>query len=592
MRKLVVMRSLVRLSSWIHPYRKWVLVSIISMLAASILDLAVPWLIKWAIDSALIQGFGALLLPLAIGIVALVAVKGVFLFWQRYAAAHMAQGVIYDLRNDLYRHLQSLSFSYYDRTQTGQIMSRVTQDVETLRMFLGFGLILLVRNALMLFGIIAFLLVLHWKLAMAVIATIPFLLTAVHGFSTRVRPAYGEIQEQLGRLTATLQENVAGVRVVRIFSREAHEIEKFRRANWNYLEKQIKAVRMWAFYFPLMNFVSGLGAVVVLWYGGREVILGNLSLGSLIAFNQLLVMFLNPLRMLGWLTNLAGRTVASLDRVLEIMDAVPEIADSPNAREMPEVVGHVTFDKVSFSYDGNRGPLVLKEVDLDLKPGSLVALLGSSGSGKSTIVNLIPRFYDPTSGRVCIDGIDLRDVRLESLRRQIGIVVQEPFLFSATVAENIAFGRPGASRAEIEAAARTARIHDFITSLPQGYETQVGERGVRLSGGQKQRISIARTLLLEPRILILDDSTSSVDAETEGLIQEALVDLMRGRTSFVITHRLFTVKRADLIVVLENGCIVQKGTHRELLSAPGPYREIYELQLRHQETLVPTGETL
>lgn len=559
------------------------------MLVSLTLDLAVPWLIKLAVDLALVQGRAGLLIPMATGVVALVGIKGFFLFWQRWGSAYLAQGVIYDLRNDLYRHLQSLSFSYFDQAQTGQLMSRTTQDVETLRMFLGFGLVLLLKNLLTFVGILGFLLYLHWKLALLVLITFPLLVSAVRGFSVRVRPAYEGIQQQLAELTTVLQENVAGARVVRAFTREEHEIEKFGRENCRLLERQIHAVRMWAYYFPLMNFVSGLGLVAVLWYGGREVIAGRLTLGALVAFNQFLAMFLNPLRMVGWLTNLSNRTVASLDRVLEIMDASPEVTEVPGARPLPGAAGRVRLENVSFAYPVSPDRLVLQGINLVVEPGETVALLGTSGSGKSSLVQLLPRFYDPVQGRVLIDGVDLREVTLESLRRQVGIVLQDTFLFSASIAENIAYGCPGAPAAAVERVARIAGIHDFIVGLPDGYDTMVGERGVGLSGGQKQRLAIARVLLMDPRILILDDSTASVDAETEEQIQEALIQLMADRTAFVIAHRLSTVKGADRVVVLDGGRIVQDGTHRSLLAVSGPYQDIYRLQLVAEDGLAAQG---
>lgn len=583
------MRSLVRLAGWVKPYRKWVWLSTGAMLVSLTLDLAVPWLIKLAVDLALVQGRAGLLIPMATGVVALVGIKGFFLFWQRWGSAYLAQGVIYDLRNDLYRHLQSLSFSYFDQAQTGQLMSRTTQDVETLRMFLGFGLVLLLKNLLTFVGILGFLLYLHWKLALLVLITFPLLVSAVRGFSVRVRPAYEGIQQQLAELTTVLQENVAGARVVRAFTREEHEIEKFGRENCRLLERQIHAVRMWAYYFPLMNFVSGLGLVAVLWYGGREVIAGRLTLGALVAFNQFLAMFLNPLRMVGWLTNLSNRTVASLDRVLEIMDASPEVTEVPGARPLPGAAGRVRLENVSFAYPVSPDRLVLQGINLVVEPGETVALLGTSGSGKSSLVQLLPRFYDPVQGRVLIDGVDLREVTLESLRRQVGIVLQDTFLFSASIAENIAYGCPGAPAAAVERVARIAGIHDFIVGLPDGYDTMVGERGVGLSGGQKQRLAIARVLLMDPRILILDDSTASVDAETEEQIQEALIQLMADRTAFVIAHRLSTVKGADRVVVLDGGRIVQDGTHRSLLAVSGPYQDIYRLQLVAEDGLAAQG---
>jgi len=569
--------TVLRLLRYLRNYIRWVVLAFICMLGMVAAQFAVPWFIRYIIDVAIKEGRHHLLAPLALGVVGVTIAQGVFVFGRRYASAYIGQRAVYDIRNQLYRHLQYLPFSYYDQAQTGQIMSRATQDVETLRRFLGFGAVNIVRNAIMALGVLAMLFCIDWKMTLLVLVVLPPLVFTVRQFSRRVRPAYRRMQDQLAELTSVLQENVTGVRVVRAFAREEHEEEKFSRQNWLYLERNIETVRLWAFFFPLMNLVTGLGTAIILWFGGRQVITGSLSVGWMVAFYYYMVMLLGPLRMLGWLLNLFERAVASGERVFDILDTQSDISVSPEAVELPAVQGLVQFDDVWFRYD-DSSPWVLKGVNLEVQPGQLVALLGATGSGKTTIINLIPRFYDPTRGSVRIDGHDLRDLTLSSLRRQIGIVLQDTFLFSASIRENIAYGRPDATEEEIEAAAQAARIHDFIASLPRGYDTEVGERGIGLSGGQKQRVAIARALLLDPPILILDDATSSVDNETEHMIQEALSVLMKNRTTFIIAQRLSTIKNADQIVVLQEGELVQRGTHEDLLREDGIYREIFTLQ--------------
>jgi ATP-binding cassette subfamily B protein len=600
-------RVLLRLLGYTRRYWFALAAGFISMVVGLGSSLVVPFIVRAVIDKAIARGDVRLLGAAAGGVVAVFVFRGLFAFGERYAMEYLAQRVIYDLRNALYGHLQRLSFSFYDHAVTGQLMSRVTSDVETLRRFLGFGLINLVSNVLTLSAVLVVLFSLHWRLALVSLVTAPPAGVIVATFSRRVRPKYLAIQQQLAAITARLQENLSGVRVVRAFAREEDEEERFDSENLGYLRRHLEAVRLWAFFFPLMNFITGAGTALLIWYGGREVILGRLSLGSLVAFNSFLLMLIMPLRMLGWIVNLSQRAQAAGQRIFEILDTEPEVKDLPGARPLGQVRGEVVFENVSFSYSrpaitwlarteedtgGRRtcadaGTLreapVVHDIDLRVWPGETVALLGATGSGKSTLVSLIPRFYDPTSGRVLIDGTDVREVTLESLRRQIGVVLQDTFLFSASIRENIAYGRPEATLEEVRRAARAAEIDDFIMTLPQGYDTVVGERGVGLSGGQKQRVAIARALLMDPRILILDDSTSSVDTETEHAIQRALARLMKGRTTFVIAQRLTTLRQADRIVVLDKGRIVDEGGHDELLARSRIYREIYELQFRPQE---------
>jgi len=557
---------------------------------------AIPYIVRAVIDKAIGRMDLRLLGVAAAGVIAISLVQGVFTFAQRYGMEYLAQKVIYDLRSVLYRHLQNLSFSFYDHAQTGQLMSRVTGDVETLRRFLGFGLLNLLSNVITLLAVLVILFTLDWRLAVLSMATIPPTIYVVSIFMRRVRPIYVSIQQQIAVITTRLQENLTGVRVVRAFAREEDEEARMDRENRDYLAKNLSAVRISAFFFPLINFITGAGTALVIWYGGQEVILGKMSLGSLVAFNTFLIMLVAPFRMMGWILNMAQRAQTSGSRIFEILDTEPEVRDLPEAKLMPQVKGEVEFDDVSFTYVGQAipwlavaasgdkpEPLIVHDISLRVRPGETVALLGATGSGKTTLVNLVPRFYDPSHGRVLIDGIDVREVTLESLRRQIGVVLQDTFLFSTSIRENIAYGRLDATLSEIQEAARAAEIHDFIAGLPKGYETLVGERGVGLSGGQKQRVAIARALLMDPRVLILDDSTSSVDTETEHAIQTALARLMKGRTTFVIAQRLATLKNADRIVVLDEGRIADAGDHDALLRRSRIYREIYELQFRPQE---------
>ncbi|MHB9059461.1 MAG: ABC transporter ATP-binding protein, partial [Bacillota bacterium] len=468
--------------------------------------------------------------------------------------------------------------------QTGQLMSRLTGDVEAVRTFLSFGFVHMMDFFFMLTFVLIILFSLDWRLTVASLAAMPFLAVVVIFFDKRVRPAFSAIQQQLAVLTATIQENITGVRVVKAFARESHEVDKFSKENREFFNKSVTASNLWATFIPLMDFVSGLSATFVLWYGGRQYIHDAISLGTLVAFTSYIWTLVWTTRDLGWLLNILEQSVASGERLFEILDTPSAIKDRPDALDLAAVDGHVRFERVSFSY-GGEAP-VLQDINLDAPPGTLIALLGTTGSGKTSIVDLIPRFYEVSAGRVLVDGRDVRGVTLNSLRRNIGMALQETFLFSASIRENLAYGHPDATDEQIIAAAKAAQAHDFIMELPQGYETMVGERGIGLSGGQKQRVAIARAIVTDPRILILDDSTSSVDMETEHLIHLALREVMRNRTTFVIAHRLSTVKHADEIIVLEEGRIVERGRHEELLRIGGHYKRIYSVQFKDQEEVL------
>jgi ABC-type multidrug transport system fused ATPase/permease subunit len=575
----------VRLFRYVLRYWPRVLLATLLMLLATGMLMVQPKIIQWTFDAVYEEGRWNLLIPMALAVVGVQALMGLFNYGRGITMEWVGQRTIYDLRNAIYRQLQYLSFSFYDQAQTGQLMSRATADVEQLRRFVSMGSMRLLSSIFTFIFVLFTLLNMNWRLTLLSLCTMPLLVWAVAQFNRKVRPRHRMIQQQMAVLTSVLQENVTGARVVRAFAQEDREIEKFRQQNWSYLNFNVETVRLWAFYFPLMSFITGLGTTLILWYGGRSVIEGTMTIGTLVAFNSLLMRLIQPVRMLGWLVNMYNQAGAAAQRVFEILDTQPDVRDLPGAVQLPPIAGHVRFENVSFSYDGRNQ--VLTAVDIDAQPGQRIALLGATGSGKSTVINLIPRFYDVTAGRVTVDGIDIRDVTLESLRRQIGIVLQETFLFSASIKDNISYGRADATMDEIIAAAKAARIHDFIVSLPDGYDTLVGERGVGLSGGQKQRVTIARALLMDPRILILDDSLSSVDTETEYLIQQALEELMRDRTTFVIAQRLSTVKNADQIIVLQNGVIAEQGDHQQLLQQGGIYSEIYEMQFRQQESLQP-----
>ena len=575
------MKTAIRLAGFLRPYLLMVLGSLALVLVVSGLGIAQPLVIRWTIDTVL-MGKRYNLLPLAAGVVVAIAVvRGLLTFGQRYSMEYIGQKAVYDIRNRLYFHMQQLSFSFYDKAQTGQLMSRLVSDVNTVQRFLGMGFINLTSNAFTLLAVLVILLKLDWRLTLVSMSVMPFLLHAVFTFSKKVRPLFWRVQDQMAILTTDLQESLTGIKVVKAFAREDHELQKFDRENKEYMDRNLVTVRMMAFYGPYMNFLSGIAATLILWYGGREVIGNALTLGSLVAFNSYLLQLMQPIRMLGMLIGLVERGISSGDRIFDIFDTKADVADKPGARELPPVKGEVVLDDVWFSYD-KKTP-VLEGVSLRAPAGSTIAILGATGSGKSTVIHLIPRFYDVDKGRVLIDGRDIRDVTLDSLRRQIGIVTQETFLFSASIKDNIAYGRPEATDQQIVAAARAAHIHDFIASLPQGYNTVIGERGVGLSGGQKQRVAIARALLMDARIVLLDESTSNVDVETEMQIQKAFNDLLRDRTSFIIAQRLSTVRTADKIVVLDKGKVAEEGTHEELLNLGGVYAQIYEMQFRSQE---------
>ncbi|NOZ29750.1 MAG: ABC transporter ATP-binding protein [Chloroflexi bacterium] len=584
-------RDIWRSLGYLRPYWLTALGAWLSLLLATVGNLAMPRLLQILVDRGIKAGDLRLIYGMAMGLVGLAVVRGLFTFLQGYLAERASQGVAFDLRQEIYTKLQSLSFSYHDRAQTGQLMTRATNDVDIVRMFVGMGFPQLLNTLIMFMGTMTLLILLDWRLALMSLTIVPIALVIMVIVLRKVMPHFMIIQQKLGNLNTILQENLAGARVVRAFAREPYEIQRFKAANLDLLEENLYVARIMGFSIPLIFTLGGIGTLIVIWVGGLRVIDNRLTLGELVAFNTYLAMLTLPLFFLGMILGMMTRAGASARRIFEILDAETEVKERPDAIELPPVRGRVEFDHVYFRYIGASED-ALKDVSFVVEPGETVALLGETGSGKTTIINLIPRFYDVKSGAVRIDGYDVRDVTLHSLRSQIGIVLQETNLFTGTIRENIAFGRPDASMDEIIAAARAAEAHEFIVGFPDGYETRVGERGVGLSGGQKQRIAIARALLTNPRILILDDYTSSVDVETEARIQRALERLMEGRTSFIIAQRVSTVRRADRILVLDRGRLVAQGRHEELLEISPIYAEIYYLQLGGQRSRWFTGVTV
>ncbi len=570
-----------RLLGYLRPYWRQVVLAYAAMLLATLLNLAVPQIIKTAIDRGLAVGTAEMLYWAAAIILLLAVARGVVAFAHRFYGEWLTHRVAYDLRNDFYAAVQALPFAFHDKAQTGDLMSRATSDITETERFAGIGILDLVATILLMVGVSIAMLTENLWLAILVLIPLAALTATAIYFGNTIRPMFHAIQEQMGVLSSTMQESMTGIGVVKAFAREEHELEKFETENQRWFVKRYAAIKTWANFWPLFTFILSTAILLILGLGGPAVLRGEMTVGSLFAMISYVLMLNAPVSHLGFLVNMAATAGASANRVFEIIDTPSEVVEAPDALELPKIRGEIRFEGVGFAYAG--GTAALEEVSFTAQPGQVVALIGPTGSGKSTVINLIPRFYDPTRGRVLIDGHDVRTLQLKSLRSHIGMVLQAPFLFNATIAENIAYGRPDASLEEIEAAAKAAAAHKFITSFPAGYATVVGERGVTLSGGQKQRIAIARAILRDPRILILDDSTSSVDTETEHLIQEALAVLMQGRTTVIIAQRLLTLKNADLILVLDKGRVVQRGTHEELLAQPGLYREIYDLQLKDQE---------
>ncbi len=570
-----------RMLRYLQPYWRQVVIAYLSMTLATLVSLFIPQIIADAIDEGVATRNARVLFWAGGLILGIAVVRGIVSFGQRYYGEWLSHRVAYDLRNHFYSSVQNLPFAFHDQAKTGDLMSRATSDITETERFAGIGLMDLAAVLAMMIVIIVAMLLEHVQLTLIILGPMIILVASAIHFGNLMRPMFKRIQEQMGVLSAVMQESMTGIGVVKAFAREPFEFAKFDRENDKWFDQRYASIKLWAIYWPLFTLILSVAIFLLLWFGGPRAVAGEITVGSLFALISYVLMLNGPVLRVGFLVNMATSAGASASRVFEIIDTRNEIEEAPDALPLTNARGAVHFEGVSFAYQEGRS--ILQEVSFVAQPGEVIALIGPTGSGKSTIINLIPRFYDATSGAVLVDGQDVRRLQVKSLRSQISTVLQDPFLFNATIAENIAYGQPEAPMDAVIAAAKAAHAHDFIESFPKGYETIVGERGVTLSGGQKQRIAIARALLCDPRILILDDSTSSVDTETEHLIQQALAVLMQGRTTFVIAQRLLTLKSADQILVLDHGRIVQRGRHAELLTQGGLYRQIYDLQLRDQE---------
>jgi ATP-binding cassette subfamily B protein len=563
-----------RLLGFLRPYKISLIVSIVLAVGSQVAQLALIWITKHVIDDALRPHDAHRLKVLVAAIVALGFARAVLMAGRRLISGRQALAVEMDMRQGLYAHLVRLSFGFYDRHQTGQLMSRATVDLQGVRFFLGYGLIFFFQNALTVVSVTAVLFVFQWKLALIVLAITPVLVALAYRYSHIAHPTLREVQQKLADVATVAEENIVGVHVVKSFAQEPQESAKFHARSEDVFRETVRANRQRATYVPLISWVPLLAQGAVLLIGARMVTSGQLSVGGFVAFNLYLSMLVTPLRSLGMWIGQSQRATASGERIFQVMDEPEEIAERPGAVELPPGGGDLLFENVSFEY--MEGRPVLEDIDLAVAPGTTIALIGQTGSGKTTLTSLVPRFYDATAGRVLIDGTDVRDVTITSLRRSVGVISQDPFLFSASVRENITFGAPDLDEAEVEHIARLAQAHEFVEQLPEGYDTVIGERGITLSGGQRQRLAIARALAVDPRILILDDATASVDATTEARIRAGLREATRDRTTLIIAHRLSTIALADEIVVLDEGRIVARGAHDALLETSSVYRDIYE----------------
>ena len=579
-----------RLLTYMKPHALLLTGVVFAALLTSAAELAPPIIIRGSVDRLILGGETDRIVWAAGGLMLLSLVRGGIDFLRLYLNAYMGQRIVFEIRNAVFEHMSRLSFSFYDQARTGDLMSRVTADVDALNTFFGRAAVIVLTNILTLAGILGVLLVWDWRLALIYLVCLPLIAHGMWIYARRVRPAMGRVRRALAGLSSALQESLAGVLVVKLFGREVFEKKRVDRQSRRVLQANLDTAQITSRWMPYANVVIGVATALVLWGAGWGVITDRISLGVLIGFTTYIQILFRPIRQTGMMMSMSLRALAAAERVFEVLDTKPDVRDAPDAYPLPSIEGYVRFEGVSFSYNAGEGDVeALRDINLEAEPGEMVALVGPSGAGKTTLVHLLPRFYDVQEGRITIDGHDIREVTIQSLRDAIGIAMQTVFLFDASISENIAYGNPDATREDIEWAAKVAQMHDFITSLPLGYGTPVGERGVRLSGGQKQRIALARVLLTDPRILILDEPTSSVDAETESQMQQALEDVRRGRTTFVIAHRLWTVQQADQILVLRDGRIVErargtpaKSAHEALMEADGFYAHLHELQAQSE----------
>ncbi|MFS0823781.1 ABC transporter ATP-binding protein [Bacillus sp. 1P02SD] len=579
------METFKKLRGFYWPYRKYFFWSLFAMIFVTGITVVYPIVLQLTIDEVFRAGNYQLVPYLALGFIAIMVIKGVATYFNQYLGDLFGITTVYKVRNALYEKLQRLSFSYYDNAKTGDLMSRLTADVEGFRFFLSFGFAELLRFTLLIVFSLMVMFSYSVPLTFVTIMALPFLAIVVYRFDKRVHPAFRKVRKTFGRLNTNVQENISGINTVKSLSREEFQINKFNQSNEGYRDVSLATSKIWAKFFPLMEFIGNVCVVALLSYGGYLVIDGAVSHGELVAFFSLVWYLLNPIMNLGFIINMFSQAKASGERLLEILEVDEKIVDGEDVLTQEKLQGHVEFKDVTLKYTEDD-ETALESISFTAEPGKVVGLIGATGSGKTSITQLMTRFYEPVQGQVLIDGRNITDYSIHTLRSNIGFVMQESFLFSSTIRANIAYGKPNASMEEIIDAAKRAQAHEFIMELPNGYDTMLGERGMGLSGGQKQRIAIARSICIDPSILILDDATSAVDMETEFKIQQDLKEVMKGRTTFIIAHRISSLKHADEILVLDNGVIVERGTHEELLKNEGPYQRIYEIQYKDQKVVL------